>query len=600
MIASNRTAALVAMDGTIDWACMPNFNSEPIFCSILDKNKGGYFTITPENQEDVTSGQFYLDHTNVLMTEFYNNGRTVLRLTDFIPTSEFSTINFPEIHRYIETPATDMKIRVELKPSFNYGRDPVLIEKNHYGFMFRGSKDNIALSTDMSLREKGNLVSGTIQMEKGSSKWAVVAHGVNHIERVTDYRSYERLEETSSYWKAWVSQAQYSGIYSKAVSRSSLALKALFYEPSGMMVAAPTSSLPESIGGERNWDYRYSWIRDTAYVVEALLIIGYKREAIKFIYDMMEIIKREGRIRTIYSINSHSDLDEIESDFEGYMGSRPVRFGNKASEQLQIDEYGSIVNAIYFLSSIGGIVNSYLWDFVGEILGELQKIWNTKDSSIWEFRSAPEHYTYSKVMAWAAFTRAIEIGKKLNYTGHYQRWQSIANEIKQSVLENGFDKSENSFVQYYGAKHTDSALLRMPLLGFLPANDPRMKGTIQKIEKDLMMDGYLFKRYPNDDGLKSRDNAFTLLSFWYLEVLVEQKEYTKAREVFESLLERGNHLGLFSEEIDFDTGDQVGNFPQAMTHLGIIRAAKKLNEVFKKNLSGKHSNLSGKHSNMMH
>ncbi len=591
MIASNRTAALVAMNGTIDWACMPSFNSDPLFCSILDQHKGGYFAISPEDINEVTTGQTYLEHTNILVTEFYRKGKTILRLTDFIPASEYNTINFPEIHRYIETPSADVKIRIEMKPTFNYGKGSVSIEKGKNGFVFSSGKESVILSCDMGLAASGNMVHGLVSMKKGTSKWAVVAHGIKAAGKITDYRSYERLEETSSYWNSWVSQAQDSGIYNKAVTRSSLALKSLFYEPTGLMVAAPTSSLPESIGAERNWDYRFAWIRDTAYVVEALSMIGYKREAIKFLYDMMEIIKREGKIRTIYSINDQSDLDEVETDFEGYMGSKPVRFGNKASEQLQIDEYGSIINAIYHLANIGGIINSYLWSFVGDILRDLEVLWKKPDSTIWEFRSEPQHYTYSKVMAWAAFDRAITMGRKLNYSGPYHEWQQTADAIRKDVLEKGYDPETNSFVQYYGAKHTDAALLRIPTLGFLPGNDPRIRGTVRRIEKDLMADGFLFKRYQNDDGLKGKDNAFTLLSFWYVEDLIAQKDYVKARDVFESLLERGNHLGLFSEEIDFETGDQLGNFPQAMTHLGIIRAAKKLNDVFKKNLNGKHSRM---------
>ncbi len=591
MIASNRTAALVALDGTIDWACLPNFDSDPIFSALLDKSKGGYIIIKPNEESGVTCNQHYLEQTNILVTEFYKGGKVLFRLTDFIPTSEYGTINFPEIHRYLEAPSVDVVVKVKVRPSFDYDRTKTIVTKEGHGFSFTGKGDIITLSCDLDLRVDRDSVSGLVTMRKGTSKWIVVSHGISYAHRVTDYRSYERLEETSSYWHTWVSQSQTPGVYHHSVTRSSLALKALFFEPTGLMVAAPTSSLPECVGGERNWDYRYAWIRDTAYVVESLSMLGYKKEAIKFLYDMMDTIRREKRIRTIYSVSSQTDLDEIEVDFDGYMGSRPVRFGNKASDQLQIDEYGSFVTAISHLSKIGGIISSYLWGFVGDILKDLEELWNKPDSSIWEFRTEPRHYTYSKVMAWSAFNRAIEMGKALNYTGQYQKWKTVADTIKSDVLRNGYDPELNSFVQYYGAKHTDAALLRIPLLGILPPTDPRMMGTVRKIEQDLMADGFLFKRYPNDDGIKCKDNAFTLLSFWYVEDLVEMKEYLKARDVFESLVERGNHLGLFSEEIDFETGEQIGNFPQAMTHLGIIRAAYRLNQTFKKNVNGKGSRM---------
>ncbi|MCL5988984.1 MAG: glycoside hydrolase family 15 protein, partial [Candidatus Thermoplasmatota archaeon] len=263
--------------------------------------------------------------------------------------------------------------------------------------------------------------------------------------------------------------------------------------------------------------------------------------------------------------------------------------GNKASEQLQIDQYASIINAIDALSKVGGIISSSLWNFVGDTLDTLSELWAFPDSSIWEFRSEPRHYVYSKVLAWSAFQNAIDMGKRENLSGPYRKWTAIAEEIKADVLKNGFNKEVNSFVQYYGASETDAALLRIPLVNFLPITDRRIQGTVRKIENDLRVTDHLFKRYKNDDGLKGNDNAFLLLSFWYVEVLVKMGKINEARDVFDSLMDRANHLGLFSEEIDLTTGEQLGNFPQAMTHLGVIRSAVILNAAFRnsKKINGK-------------
>lgn len=582
MIANNRSAALVSMNGTIDWGSLPNFNSPPIFSSILDKNKGGYFSIYPIDTDDLFVHQSYKEFTNILMTDFIRHNKTILRITDFLPASEYTTISFPEIHRLLETQSEDVDVSIRFKPIINYGRDDVHIDKRKYGYIYKGKESSVGLVAGFELKKRNDEINVDITLGKRASEWIITLYGVNHLDRISDYKSYRRLEETVFYWQKWSNMSSYNGAYDSDVNRSALTLKGLFYEPTGLMVAAPTTSFPESIGGERNWDYRFTWIRDTAYVVEAMSMIGYKREATKFLYDMMETIQKDKRIRTIYSINGDGNLEEMELDYEGYLGSSPVRIGNKASDQLQIDQYGSIINAIYYLSKIGGIINSYLWDFVGETLDNISHLWNYPDSSIWEFRTEPRHYVYSKLMCWVAYTRAIELGNDQGFSAPYRKWKVVADEIKKDIITKGFNKETNSFSQYYGSEETDASLLRMPLVGFLPVTDNRIKGTIAKIEKDLMVRDYLFKRYTEDDGLRGEDNAFLLLSFWYVENLILMKRYNKAKEVFDSLLDRANHLGLFSEEIDFSTNDLIGNFPQAITHLGVIRSAIMLNEFLKK------------------
>lgn len=589
LITSNRTAALVGSEGTIDWACLPKFDSDPVFASLLDSKKGGHFSIRMSDLTDVRTYQSYRESTNILVTEFIRDGRALLRLTDFIPTSEYPTVNFPEIHRYVEAPTGDVEVDVEFYPIFDFGRRKASIEKTISGYLFRADGDSVALACDVPLKIAGEGVTSKFVLHSHASKWFVLLHGVKNVMKITDYKSYERMEEASDYWKNWIGQCKYHGIYSQHVVRSALVLKGLFYEPSGLMVAAPTTSLPECVSGTRNWDYRYTWVRDTAYVMEALSMIGYKREATEFLYDIMEKIERENRIRTIYSIDGISNMEEKEIDFDGYMHSRPVRIGNTASQQLQIDEYGSIIMAIFHFARIGGIVNSYLWNFVIDVLTRLSSIWKEPDSSIWEFRTEPKHYVYSKLLAWAAFDRAIQMGKALRLSGPYDAWKQSALSIKNAILENGVDSTGSYLTQYFGTDQVDGALLRAPLLGMLPVNDKLVTGTVEKIEEDLMTPNYLFKRYMTDDGFACKDNAFLLLSFWYVEDLVLMGRLRKAREVFENLLQKGNHLNLFSEEIDFENGNMLGNFPQALTHIGVIRAATRLSDAYKQSLGNRAS-----------
>ncbi len=580
VIFNNRTAVLIGFDGTIDWACFSNFDSKPVFDSILDYKKGGYFILKPVL--DLQINQYYEEFTNILITEFIKDNNIILRLTDFLPTSKFSKINFSEVHRFVEA-LSDVEIQIYFKPTFNYGKEVPSIEKNKNGYLFRGTDTSVGITTHFKLYMNKNMVyNKNIKLKKGSYQWVVISTGINHLSPVEEYKSFKRLEETRDYWKNWSNSIDYHGLYHKYLLRSALTLKGLFYAPTGMMVAAPTSSLPESIGGERNWDYRLTWTRDTSYVIEALSLIGLNDEATEFLYNLMDRINTDKKLRTIYSIDNSNAMDEVIIDYSGYMDSKPVRMGNKAADQLQIDQYGSIVNAIYSFSLAGGIVTIQLWDFILGILNSLKLIWKYPDSSIWEFRTEPKQYVYSKLITWSAYHRAVIMGKQLGYSAPYVEWKLTENEIKEDILKNGYNTTINSFTQYYGSNNTDASLLLMPLMDFLPPDDDRITGTIKKIENDLMYDNYLFKRYSGDDGIKGDDNAFLLLSFWYIEDLIKMGRIKDAKNVLELILNLSNHLMLFSEEIDLNTHDMLGNFPQAITHLGVIRVITKLNNEFKK------------------
>ena len=581
IIASNRTSALVGMNGTIDWACLPNFNSDPIFDSILDTRKGGMFSIQPVDSEGVDASQYYIDNTNILVTEFKRDKHVILRVTDFIPTSKYTTINFPEIHRYVETPVEGVKVKAEVKLSFHFGNKPQETIKHKNGFMFRYENEYVGISSDFSFRSSGEKIVSNFTTDKNGGGWIIVFYGMRHVQKISDFKSFDLMERTAKFQNKWVSEGDFPLLYNHEVVRSALVLKGLIYEPTGLMVAAPTASLPEAIGGDRNYDYRFAWIRDIAYVIESLSMLGYKGESIKFLYDVMERVKTDGNLKTIYTINEYQNLEEKLINYEGYKKSSPVRVGNMAAEQLQIDEFGSLINAIYHVSKNAGTINTYLWNFVRNILAKLTEIWKYGDSSIWEFRSEPLIYTYSKVIAWSAFQRGIEMSKRLEFSAPITEWKIQAEQIKKDVMEKAYSPEHNSFMQFYGSKNTDASLLRLPLLGFLPPDHPYILGTIKKIEEDLMVDGYLFKRYNESDNFSSNDNAFSLLSFWYVEDLIIMGNVKKARSILDKIVSHSNHLGLLSEEIDFNTGELLGNFPQALSHLGLIRAAVRLNRVSK-------------------
>lgn len=582
MIANNRTAALVSMNGNVDWMCLPNFSSDPVFDSILDKNRGGFFSTRPYELKDITVTQEYEKRTMVLKTSFLRDGKEVVRLTDFLPATHYPSINFPEMHRLIESFDSKIDVELTLKATLDYRISPVNIELIEGGAVYSKNSKKIGIFTNAELRKESGKISGILSMDENQKEWVVIAYNMSD-EHLSNFKSDKRLKDTRDYWHSFTDKSTYDGIMKDVALRSGITLRGLFYDPSGMMVASPTSSLPECIGGERNWDYRYSWVRDTSYVIEALSMLGLREVATNYLYDMMKIIEVDDEINVLYKLEASDKLEEYELDYEGYMGSGPVRMGNLASKQFQLDIYGSMINAIYHLGNIGGVVTAYMWDFVVRVVNIIEHIWQSPDSSIWEFRTPRKHYVYSKVMCWLGIDRAIKLGKQKSFSKNFDHWENLKDLIRKDILEKGVDKKTNSFVQYYGASDVDASLLRLPLTGFIDSNDPLMKNTVSIIERDLMGKDYLIRRYNNDDGLSCPDNAFLLMSFWYVEVLLDQNRIDEARNILASLLSKGNHLKLFSEEVDMKTLEPIGNFPQAITHLGVIRAICKLDKKLKNN-----------------
>lgn len=580
-IANNRTGALISMDGTVDWLCLPDFSSEPVFDKILDKNKGGYFFIRPNEKEKYSYFQEYDGDTLILKTWFYRDGKPSASITDFMPSTEYYSIKFPEIHRIVEA-YEDIEMELGIKPTINYMIQPLSrkIEKGKLLFEKGNKRVGLFFSSNLELvvNEEHNHL---FKMRKGEKQVFVLSYQMRKDDSLYNYDSERRLEMTRTMWKRFSSEIQIKGKWAEYVKRAAIIIRGMFFVPNGMMVAAPTTSLPECIGGERNWDYRFSWIRDTSYVIEALSMVGMKTRAINYLYDMVEIIENEGDIKVLYPIDPEQNIKEMEIDYEGYRKSNPVRIGNLASEQFQLDVYGSMINAIEHMYEANGIINSYMWDFVMNIVEKIGNIWKIPDSSIWEFRTERKHYVYSKVMCWLGVSKAIKLGRNLGYNAPYDEWENLMNNIKSDIMENGVSKKSGSFVQFYGSEDVDASLLRIPLTGFIDPRDPVAVNTLKRIENELMYDGFLFKRYKNYDGINCEDNAFVLMSFWYAELLIEMGDKKKAEEVIGKIIDLTNGLGIISEEIDIKSKEQIGNFPQAISMLGFIRAISKLNRIKK-------------------
>jgi len=573
VIFNNRTAALISKNGEIDWACFPNFDSEPVFYSLLDSKDGGFFKIFPDDK-NVEGYQYYEGDTNILYTIFYKNNEKILKILDFMPTTKYSTMYFSEIHRYLQA-YSDLNLIVEFSP---FGKTKKKVFKNEdTGYLVKHNKRAMLISTHLKLNEKNNVLKGYYKMKMGEGFWIVVSYGLDKVYSLKNFRSDERLSETRNYWKGWLLKSKYSGKYYDIVNRSLLTLKGLFFEPNSFMVAAPTTSLPESIGGDRNWDYRYTWIRDTTYVIDIFSKLGYLDEATIFLSRIIDRIERDGKLNSIYSVSGKNNINERTIKWRGYENSKPVRFGNDAASQFQLDQYGSLIHATYELVMNGGTINMHIWEKMRNITNMIINNWMRPDNSIWEFRTEPKHYVYSKVLAWRALKDMLELQEyyKIDQDDYIILLTNTMNKIKDSILKNGVS-SENYYVQYYGSKYIDAALLRLPLLNFCSVNDVTFKNTLNEIESRLMVEDFLFKRYDSDDGLASKDNAFIILSFWYIEDLLLMNNYDRARFGFIKLLKMINNLYLLPEEFEFKTHRYLGNYPQALSHLGLISSILKI------------------------
>lgn len=591
LIGNLRTAALIAKDGSIDWFCYPRFDSPSVFASILDEHKGGFFRIAPVRQ-DVRLKQLYWPDTNILVTRFLSPdgvGETV----DFMPLHDGRRpLHNGSLIRRVRVMRGSMRFRLECQPAFDYGRKTHVTRLVSTGAHFRSGDLRLGLASGVRLRHCGSGVCAefTLSEVKGRS-FALYEIQEGSAHTLTEPESERLFQEAAAYWRQWISKSTYHGRWREMVNRSALALKLLTYEPTGAIVAAPTCSLPETLGGARNWDYRYTWIRDGAFTVYSLLRIGYDEEAMQFA-SFLDARCREmgpdGSLQTVYGIDGRHALPEKSlNHLEGYMGARPVRIGNAAYKQLQLDIYGELMDSLYLYNKYGKPISYELWSHLRRLINWVCAHWRQKDDAIWEVRGGRRNFTYSKMMCWVAVDRALRLASNRSFPGDRLRWIEVRDKIYESVMQRGWSEKRHAFVQSYDRDALDASLLMMPLVFFVSAHDPRMLQTVDAIARSprdggLLSDGLVF-RYDVDktpDGLNGNEGTFSLCTFWLVEALTRAgkenpERLQQARLLFEQMLGYANHLGLYAEQIGVQ-GRAMGNFPQALTHLSLISAAYNL------------------------
>jgi GH15 family glucan-1,4-alpha-glucosidase len=581
IIGDLHTVALVGSDGTIDWYCCPAFDSPSVFAAILDREKGGFYRIAPM-AEEWSSKQLYFPDTNVLITRFFTS-EGVGELQGFMPIAR--TGEERHRHRLIRRVVVvrgEMRFRLDLQPRFNYARDAHETEQHEHGVVFRSPDLCLALqaTTPLACDEEGVHSEFTLSSDQS------VTFVLEQVERDYVPRAYseeetrEAYERTIEFWRRWLSQSRYRGRWREMVHRSALTLKLLTYQPTGAIVAAPTTSLPEQIGGERNWDYRYTWIRDAAFSLYGLLRLGFTDEAAAFMEWLTDCFRlraegEEGPLQTMYCIDgSHELEEEILDHLEGYRGSKPVRIGNAAAQQLQLDIYGELIDSVYLYNKYGEPLYHDAWEDLCGIVDWVSENWDQPDEGIWETRGGRKDFTFSRLMCWVAIERAVRIARQRGLPADLVKWTGCRDDIYRQIMERGWNEERGAFVQHYGSDVFDASLLLMPLVKFISPTDPRWLSTLDAISDTLVSDT-LVHRYNVEaapDGLRGHEGTFSICSFWYVEALTRAGRLDEARLAFEKMLTYANHLGLYSEEIG-PTGELLGNFPQAFTHLALISAA---------------------------
>ncbi|KMQ50064.1 Glucoamylase [Chitinispirillum alkaliphilum] len=584
LIGNCRSAALVCRGGSIDWCCFPHLDRASVFGALLDRKKGGRFSIRPVNAGH--GKQYYLPDTNVLTTEIEGQN-SLIAVTDFMPIEGYihgkaQTRALPEIHRIVECKEGETEVNLEWSPRFDYARAEMNLYPIEGGFAAEGGGEIISLSGvdngEITDDGYGPVLRAKIPMRKGQ-RCAVVCrwNSVNTVCSIEN--SNFKLQRTTEIWKEWahrqdvIENLKCEQKWLPGVIRSQLVLKLLSHSDTGAIAAAPTTSLPEEIGGVRNWDYRYAWIRDASQTAQALIAVGHVREAFELL-DWMERVSADhaGKLQIMYGLHGEANLDEYElPHLSGYRQSRPVNIGNDAASQLQLEVFGELINMGYELARRGHIPEPRILQFLSGIADTVVEIWDKPDHGIWEMRGAPRHFTYSKIMCWVALDRAIHLSKEFGMPGAPQLWYSTMQKIHKDVLEHGYNKKIEAFTMCYDCEDLDAANLRIPMMEFLPFNDPRVQSTIDRTMEKLMHNCFVH-RYLMDDGLPGEEGAFGLCTFWLVDALALSNRLDEAREIFDKLLAHSNHLGLFPEEFNPVTGEFLGNYPQAFSHVGLINS----------------------------
>lgn len=585
IIGDMHTAALIGTNGSLDWCCFPCFDSPAVFCKLLDHEKGGEFRIEPYGK--YTCLRSYVGATNVLSLMFSaTNGQ--FRVTDFMPLRHprddrhGETAAGPRIVRRIEGISGACEVEVVFRPTFDFARVETRIDMQP-GRLLAYSDDE-ALSLESALPFEllaSNHAYARVTIKAGQRLDLYLCDGKHARANDRAKPDIEQLHSvTLEFWKSWADKCTYQGPYRDLVQRSAMVLKLLTYAPSGAVIAAPTTSLPEELGGGRNWDYRYTWIRDSSLILEALMATGYHEEAMLFFAWIQSLCIRCCRdLQIMYTINGKSDLPELTlPHLEGYQQSSPVRVGNAAAKQKQLDIYGELLQAVQICYESMPAMrppDEELWTTLRFIANEAANHWHETDDGIWEARGAPKHYLYSKLQCWVAMDRAIKLAEKTGLHTDIPRWEQTRDDIRDAILTKGYDEELGAFTQAFGVKALDASALTVPLTGFLPADDFRVRSTMHKIQEQLGAKGLVY-RYLTEDGVSGGEAAFALCSFWMVDNLALTGDLAKARELFDQIVSYGNDVGLFAEELDPASGQMLGNFPQGFTHLALIRSAVRL------------------------
>ncbi len=604
IIGNLRTVALVGINGAIDWYCSPRFDSPSIFGAILDDRKGGRFQIAPI-AETVRRKQFYWPSTNILVTRFSHEDG-IAELIDFMPVGfPDDSPSYHQLHRTVRCVRGTVRLGMTCKPAFDYGRASHEVQLRDGSAVFNAGngKDRFSLAANVPLKlEDGGGVSADFVLEEGKSKTFIFQNddGSGNPAAIpgSEAESQATFEQTVKFWQDWISACTYRGRWRERVERSALALKLLTYEPTGAIIAAPTTSLPEVIGGSRNWDYRYSWVRDAAFTVYAFVRLGFTSEAAGFLNWLQNYVAKHPhtgeQLPTMFTIYGEQVPDEITLDhWEGYMGSGPVRIGNGANKQYQADIYGELMDSLYLYNKYVGPINYDFWVRIRRRLDWICDNWQLPDEGIWEMRSGQQNFVYSKLMNWVALDRGIRLAEKRSFPGNRDRWLTERDAIYEEVMTKGWNEKRKAFTQYYGSDDLDAGALIMPLVFFMAPTDPRMISTIQAILKEpkdggLVSDGlvYRYPPQPRVDGLPGEEGTFNMCSFWLVEALTRAGKNNygwleEARLLFERMLNYANHLGLYAEQTSAQ-GQALGNYPQAFTHLAMISAAFNLDRTLGK------------------
>ncbi len=578
IIGDLHSAALVDRFGSIDWFCAPRFDSPAVFARLLDAEKGGSLSVVPEG-EYIADSRHYLPGTNILQTGLSGpQGR--LLITDFMVAKEQMNQSADDhiLVRQLEAPDRDMVAKVLVDARFDYGRQAPEVVSDGQCLVLSHQGLHLHFDGPGVWEREGRAMVQRVELAQGKPQALLLRYdgGRSHHR---DYDPQELLALTRHFWEDWIKRCEYDGPYVDLIFRSALVLKLLIYAPEGSIVAAPTTSLPERIGGQRNWDYRYSWLRDSAFLLYALQLLGYHDEAANFIAWLERIHEGQpSRFQTMYGIDGRTDIDETElTELEGYQGSRPVRIGNAAAKQRQLDVYGEVVDSAYLHLRFGKAKAAPMRGTLVAMVDEAAEYWEEPDKGIWEMRGGPQQFVHSKLLCWVALDRGISLSRELKVDkSRRDRWVWTRERIRHTILTRGWSDKLGAFRQVLDEDQLDATALMIPLLRFLPPLDPRMRQTVATIQRDLTDENGFVYRYRRDDGLGASEGTFLLCSFWLVDNLALQGQVVPAQHLFERLTSHGNDLRLFSEELDPDSGELLGNFPQALTHLAIVNAAAHL------------------------